>query len=416
MGFMDKFSKIKEKAQEAAEKAKEISAPALESAMEKIDSASSIVSDKAKTAKQAVVDKATEISPEGVEKMRIASDKVKVATEKATTAVVSTATKAKDTVVEKAEEISPEGVEKVRETSAKVKDKTAELNLLNSTIKKEAMEDLKKANETYEQTYIESVNLTVKFHDSKVESSVLLKKTEEYINSIANSPKEIKNAISEISVNREAFDSLINELEIENAKNVKISGGTAGAGILAGAGVAAFGPTAAMAIATTFGTASTGAAISSLTGAAATKAALAWLGGGALYAGGGGVAGGNALLAMAGPVGWTIGGIALAGSGLFLNHKNKKAAEDAEEARKEIEKETLKMNKISAEVSAAQTQLDEHYKGLSSLLDMMIATGITDYSMFSKEEKFNLGSMVNTAKALSEFINKGLSFNEQADS
>ena len=278
------------------------------------------------------------------------------------------------------------------------------------------MEDLKKANETYEQTYIESVNLTVKLHDSKVESSVLLKKTEEYINSIANSPKEIKNAISEISVNREAFDSLINELETENAKNVKISGGTAGAGILAGAGVAAFGPTAAMAIATTFGTASTGAAISSLTGAAATKAALAWLGGGALTAGGGGIAGGNALLAMAGPVGWTIGGIALAGSGLFLNHKNKKAAEDAEEARKEIEKETLKMNKISAEVSAAQAQLDEHYKGLSSLLDMMIATGITDYSMFSKEEKFNLGSMVNTAKALSEFINKGLSFNEQADS
>ncbi|MGW8444460.1 hypothetical protein ACWGXJ_26515 [Paenibacillus sp. S33] len=42
-------------------------------------------------------------------------------------------------------------------------------------------------------------------------------------------------------------------------------------------GVAAFGPTVALAIATTFGTASTGTAIATLSGAAATNAALAWL-------------------------------------------------------------------------------------------------------------------------------------------
>ncbi len=46
--------------------------------------------------------------------------------------------------------------------------------------------------------------------------------------------------------------------------------------------LSAFGPAAAMAIATTFGTASTGTAIAdTLFGAAATNAALAWLGGGA---------------------------------------------------------------------------------------------------------------------------------------
>lgn len=412
MGFKEKLLNIKDKAQQAAEMVKEVAAPMLDTAMEKLDNATEFVEEKTDIVKKAIVDKAMEISPEGVEKIKDTSEKVKEATSKAATVVAATAEKAKVAVVDKAEEISPEGVEKIRDTSAKVKDKTAEMNILNSTIKKEALEDLKKANEIYEQSYIEAMNLTVKFHDSKIESSKLLKIVEDYINTLANSPKEIKNAVSEINLNRTAFDSLIGELEIENEKNVKISGGTAGAGILAGAGVAAFGPTAAMAIATTFGTASTGVAISSLTGAAATNAALAWLGGGVVATGGGGIAGGNALLAMAGPVGWTIGGIALAGSGLFLNHKNKKAAADAEEARKDIDNETIKMNKIGAEITAAQSQLDIHHSGLESLFDMLSSTGITDYSRFSAEEKMNLGSMVNTAKALSEFINKGLSMDE----
>ncbi len=413
MGFKDKLLNIKDKAQQAAEIVKEVSAPMLDTAKEKINNATEFVEEKTDIAKKAIVDKAMEISPEGVEKIKETSEKVKEATGKAATAVASTAEKAKVAVIDKAEEISPEGVERIRETSVKVKDKTTEMNILNSTIKKEALEDLKKANEIYEQSYIKAMNLTVKFHDSKIESSKLLKSVEDYINTLANSPKEIKNAVSEINLNRTAFDSLIGELEIENEKNVKISGGTAGAGILAGAGVAAFGPTAAMAIATTFGTASTGVAISSLSGAAAANAALAWLGGGVVASGGGGIAGGNALLAMAGPVGWTIGGIALAGSGLFLNHKNKKAAADAEEARKDIDKETIKMNKIGAEITAAQSQLDTHHNGLESLFEMLSSTEITDYSRFSAEEKMNLGSMVNTAKALSEFINKGLSMDEQ---
>ena len=72
-----------------------------------------------------------------------------------------------------------------------------------------------------------------------------------------------------------------------NAAQVKQAGvGVAGAGL--GVAVVALGPTAAMGVATTFGVASTGTAISSLSGAAATNAALAWLGGGAIAAGGGG--------------------------------------------------------------------------------------------------------------------------------
>ncbi len=78
------------------------------------------------------------------------------------------------------------------------------------------------------------------------------------------------------------------------------------------------GPTVAMGVATTFGVASTGTAISALSGAAATNAALAWLGGGALAVGGGGMAAGEAFLALAGPVGWAIAGVSLIASGLFF--------------------------------------------------------------------------------------------------
>src|SRR5699024_9379708 len=97
-------------------------------------------------------------------------------------------------------------------------------------------------------------------------------------------------------------------------------------------------PSAAMAIATTFGTASTGTAISTLSGAAATNAALAWLGGGALAAGGGGTAAGSALLALSGPIGWTIGGVSIATAGLLRNSKNKKVANEARA--KEVEVQT----------------------------------------------------------------------------
>ena len=79
----------------------------------------------------------------------------------------------------------------------------------------------------------------------------------------------------------------LHDWEMANTMST-ISAISVGASTLAYAGV--------MAYATAFGTASTGAAISSLSGAAATNAAMAWLGGGAVSAGGGGVAAGSAVL------------------------------------------------------------------------------------------------------------------------
>ena len=124
---------------------------------------------------------------------------------------------------------------------------------------------------------------------------------ESLVNSIANRPKSFDAEIEEISVHRKKFTESRDFADRELQEVRKAAAG-AGAGLAAGASVAFMAPTAAMWVATTFGTASTGAAISTLSGAAATNAALAWLGGGALAAGGGGMTAGSALLA---PVSYT---------------------------------------------------------------------------------------------------------------
>ena len=124
------------------------------------------------------------------------------------------------------------------------------------------------------------------------------------VNSIANTPKSFEQDFEEIRIAKAEFSdaSEYAEKELQAARN---SAASAASGVTAGIAVASLAPSAAMWVATTFGTASTGAAISTLSGAAATNAALAWLGGGALAAGGTGMAGGSAFLALAGPVGWT---------------------------------------------------------------------------------------------------------------
>ena len=116
---------------------------------------------------------------------------------------------------------------------------------------------------------------------------------ETLVNSIANRPKSFDKEFDEIRMNRNTFISAceFGERELQAARD---AAGGAGAGLAASASVAFMAPSAAMWVATTFGTASTGTAISTLTGVAAQNAALAWLGGGALSAGGGGMAAGNA--------------------------------------------------------------------------------------------------------------------------
>lgn len=276
--------------------------------------------------------------------------------------------------------------------------------MFNAGYKKEALKECEKASKEYNERYEDTIKKTTQLYSSKERAVSILKNVDEYVQSLSNKPEEFQKLASEILVRRKKFEEELNDLKIESKKGDRVSQNIAGAGALAGVGVAAFGPSAAMGIATTFGTASTGTAIASLAGAAQTNAALAWLGGGTLLTGGGGIAGGQAFLALAGPVGWAIGGAALVGGGLMANSKNKKIAAKAERQTKQIKDEDSKLKVISCKVDKEQKAINSLNSGISSTLCILKGLPYRDYKKFSSTDKDNLMQLMNSAEALSKRI------------
>jgi predicted nucleic acid-binding protein len=227
---------------------------------------------------------------------------------------------------------------------------------------------------------------------------------EELINSITNTPKSFETDIASITITKNEFRNA-QDFATQELKAARKSATTASAGIAAGAAVASMAPSAAMWIATTFGTASTGTAISTLSGAAATNAALAWLGGGALVAEGGGMAAGSALLAMAGPIGWSVAGVTLLTSVvLFVRSKQKTSEEKYNELKSVITntfvvvKLTDDIQKLTSQTNNLRIQLRHSFIDVAALFN-------GDFNSFSEEDQLKLGALVNETKSLSCLIN-----------
>ena len=230
---------------------------------------------------------------------------------------------------------------------------------------------------------------------------------ENLVNSIANKPKTFDTDFEEIDTHRDKFlDSC--EFADRELQAARAAAGGAGAGLAAGAAVAFMAPTAAMWVATTFGTASTGTAISALSGAAATNAALAWLGGGALTAGGGGMAAGNALLAMAGPIGWTIAGATLLSSILLFASKKAKLNKQKNEEIEAVKNNIVKVKEIDAELLAILNQTVTIKEELNKSYIDCVAMHGADYLFLDDEQKMKLGALVNNTKSLSAMFEKTL--------
>lgn len=101
---------------------------------------------------------------------------------------------------------------------------------------------------------------------------------QELFSKIRNVPSERRLQYEDLKKVRLNWKQQADRIESDYKNVVVKSASNGAAGVGMGVAVAALGPTAAMGIATTFGVASTGTAISALSGAAATNAALAWLG------------------------------------------------------------------------------------------------------------------------------------------
>lgn len=228
---------------------------------------------------------------------------------------------------------------------------------------------------------------------------------ETFVNSIANRPKSFDTEFEKININRKKFTDSCEFAERE-LKDARAAATGAGAGFAAGASVAFMAPTAAMWIATTFGTASTGTAISTLSGAAATNAALAWLGGGALATGGGGIAAGNALLALAGPIGWTIAGGTLLSSIVIFTAKKTKLNKQKNEEILALKENIEAVGEMDAKIGVILTETEKIRSGLNEMLEKTMPLFGTDYAAIDNEQKQLLGTLVNNTKALSAMFGK----------
>ncbi|CEA05365.1 hypothetical protein BN1050_02424 [Metalysinibacillus saudimassiliensis] len=283
--------------------------------------------------------------------------------------------------------------------------------MFNGALKKEAIAMYKERYQEYEIGQTQIVTLSEELQQTKVHAKSVVEKAWDFLNSFRNTPEDLQLTLNEIQIEYKKFENTILSIQKEFDKNLQNSAGLGAAGVVAGAGVAALGPAAAMSVAMTFGTASTGAAISGLGGAAATNAALAWLGGGALAAGGGGMAGGSAFLALAGPVGWAIGGTAIAGAGLMARGKNKKIADEAFEKAKELHEQTTIMKITSTEISEVASLINNNSQKLMRLKDILVESTFSynqDMALIQKQPQLmnQIGTLVNNTKSLAKLLNR----------
>lgn len=220
---------------------------------------------------------------------------------------------------------------------------------------------------------------------------------------IRNVPSDKKLELAELNEVRMNWKNQVNQIEKDYQLAATKGAGVGALGTGAGVAVAALGPSVAMGIATTFGVASTGTAISALSGAAATNAALAWLGGGALAAGGGGMIAGNLLLALTGPVGWAVAGVAvLSGSSLFLRARNEK--EQLENIFTLISMRDAKSYALAiVELNERIVRIKNETKILENTIQEFRDFGL-DYNQMSDQQQYKLGTYVNFMNSSTQLL------------
>lgn len=280
--------------------------------------------------------------------------------------------------------------------------------MFNSTLKKEALKIHDQMLSQYNESYDKMGKSCEALYKTRSQSVETIKTVQRVINSIANIPKKFATQLGNVGAELCKFKETEEYAEEAYHASVKaginILGSTA-----AGMGVASMAPTALMSIATTFGTASTGTAISALSGAAAQKAAVAWLGRtfvGFAVKEGAGMAAGQAFLALAGPIGWGITAASTSVSLVSLTNKNKQVADEAVEEAKEIAKAHEALEEITEKVNALKKETELLFFDMKKQNNRIIGYMNVDYLALLDEEKLFLGTLVNNTESLSKLLNE----------
>ncbi len=282
--------------------------------------------------------------------------------------------------------------------------------MFNYSLKNEALKIHKNALEIYNASNEKMNNTCEKLYSKRKKSVEVIKMVENVINSVANTPKDYNTKMGKVHKELNLFKETIEYANKAYDDAVKAGVNIAG-GVATGVGVAAFAPTALMSLATTFGTASTGTAISALSGAAAQKAAVAWIGrtfAGAAVKQGAGMAVGKVFLSLAGPVGWGISAISTGASLISFSDKNRKLsddiiteAKDIAKAKEELDETTERINELIIKTCKIYNDINKQRKKISSL-------AYVNYNILDCETKTFLGTLVNNTLSLSELINKNI--------
>jgi len=268
--------------------------------------------------------------------------------------------------------------------------------------KKKALAALKTAESTYKNIGSLANSKATALYSLRKGCSVAINNVEAYLTLLANTPQNYKKEVADVQVSIQDFNHAVT---LENDyKSGKIKEASFAAGAAGGTAIATLGPTAAMTIATTFGTASTGTAIASLSGAAATNAALAWLGGGAIAAGGGGMAAGEFFLALAGPIGWGIAGALGVGGGILAIRNNKRTAEKAEAMLCEIKPKIADLERKLQELRNLYTETEKLLPAIE--INKVCKDFPKNYCDFTDDQKLKLGALINSTRAMGKLINR----------
>lgn len=396
--ILDKGKNLADKAADAASNAALVAVGAATTAGEALsESAMGDVASAAKDKAAALVSSGTEILAEsGV------VDAASAARDKASAFVEQSAEALSGTAVGNAANIA-------KKRASELADQGAEYLGINT---EDGLDEYDVAIIEYNAAYTDMSDGGLHLYRVRERSVDLIQLIEHLVNSIANTPKEFQTNFEEIETERIAFaDAEQFAKEKLDAARMTAAGG--GAGVATGVAVASMAPTAAMWVATTFGTASTGAAISTLSGAAANSAALAWLGGGALAAGGGGMAAGNALLAMAGPVGWSIAGATVLTSVVLFTKKKRDIAGRKQEELLSIKRNTEELSELSAVISSLLAKTESLRGGIADRYKEAVRLYRADYRELARDARLELGALVNDTLALARLLNEKVDVAEQ---
>ncbi len=285
--------------------------------------------------------------------------------------------------------------------------------MLNEEYKNKAVRDLKKADQQYTAVLKKTLSDMERLHSTRKIAVGVIQRMENYISGLSGRPHDYDKKTGEVRLRYQKFLELERQIRNMQTGGYTQPGSAAGisgvAGVIGGAGLAAFGPAAAVSAAMTFGTTSAGTAIASLSGAAATNAALAWLGGGSMAAGGAGMLGGQVMLNLMGPVGWIIGGVSLAGSLAALNLSNIELARRTEKSIIAIKKEMQRISRADVTVNKWNKETKMLSNKISQQLLRISRNRKKDYADFTQDEKQELGALINTTEVLSKKLGAVLS-------